>query len=122
MSIKSDVWPLEVRELPEPLHDGDKYGVYNTETQKWCEAANGDIATRYTIAEAARLLEGFEREMEKFKVKRRYIDAIMRGHPLYRPETHIAQEAEKAMLKLPEQALFYLFHLLPPSEKNRVQG
>jgi len=43
--------------------------------------------------------------------KERYIQDILKAHPIYPPATHVAQEAAKAMRKLPEQAIFYLYHL-----------
>ena len=34
--------------------------------------------------------------------KGRHIQAILQAHPIYLPETHIAQQAAKAMRKMPE--------------------
>jgi len=43
--------------------------------------------------------------------KERYIGAILKAHPIYLPETYVAQQAAEAMRRMPEQALFYLYHL-----------
>jgi len=46
------------------------------------------------------------------------IDAILKAHPIYLPETHISQQTAKALQRLPEQAVFWLYHLRhPPKER-----
>ena len=49
--------------------------------------------------------------------KNLYIDAIVKGHPVYVPEDVISQRAAKSLQRLPEQTLFWLFHLLPDEKK-----
>ena len=41
--------------------------------------------------------------------KEHYIQAILKAHPVYLPDTCIALNAAKAMRRMPEQALFYLY-------------
>jgi len=50
--------------------------------------------------------------------KERYIQTILKAHPFYLPETHVAQQAAKSMRRMPEQTLFYLWHLLGDNEKH----
>ena len=48
--------------------------------------------------------------------KRRWIRDIQKAHPIYTPDSHVSQQAAKAMERLPEQAVFYLWHLAAKSE------
>lgn len=43
--------------------------------------------------------------------KERYIKDILAAHPVWIPETFIAQKAASAMRRMSEQNLFYLWHL-----------
>jgi len=47
--------------------------------------------------------------------KERHIQAILKAHPIYLPDTCVAQGAAKSMRRMPEQAVFYLY-LLATSE------
>ena len=49
--------------------------------------------------------------------KERSIQAILKAHPTYLPESYIAQQAAKAMRRMPEQTLFYLWLLLGITNK-----
>ena len=51
--------------------------------------------------------------------KQRYVKDILKAHPFYMPETFIAQQAAKRLLRLPEQTVFYLWHLLGINEKGK---
>ena len=43
--------------------------------------------------------------------KRRYIEDILKAHPFYLPETHVSKQTAKALEKMPEQAVWWLWHL-----------
>lgn len=51
--------------------------------------------------------------------KRRYIRDIQKAHPHYLPDTYIAQRAGKAMEKLPEQAVWYLWLMLGKKQNTK---
>jgi len=57
--------------------------------------------------------------------KRRWIRDIQKAHTFYSPESHVSQKAAKAMEKLPEQAVFYLWHLpgcwRPPEDLSKTE-
>ena len=54
-------------------------------------------------------------------IKRRYVDAILKAHPTYTPDSAIAQRAAKSLIGLPEQTLFYLYHLIPQEKQIELQ-
>ncbi|GAH52407.1 unnamed protein product [marine sediment metagenome] len=43
--------------------------------------------------------------------KSRHIQDILKAHPIYLPDTCISQETAKRLQKLPEQTVFWLWHL-----------
>lgn len=49
--------------------------------------------------------------------KQRYIQDIMEAHPIYKPDSYIAQETAKRLQRLPEQPIFYLWHLAKAVKK-----
>jgi len=54
--------------------------------------------------------------------KERYIQALLKAHPIYLPDTFVAQNAAKSLRRVPEQTLFYLWHLLGDNEKYPERG
>lgn len=52
--------------------------------------------------------------------KRHYIQLITQAHSLYLPDSAIAVKAAKALERLPEQVLFYLYHLAPKKQSETV--
>jgi len=43
--------------------------------------------------------------------KRKYIEEILKAHPIYLPDAYISQETAKRLQRLPEQTVFWLWHL-----------
>jgi len=43
--------------------------------------------------------------------KRRYIGDILKAHPIYLPDSYISQQTAKRLQGLPEQSVFWLWHL-----------
>ena len=41
--------------------------------------------------------------------KEKYVQAILKAHPIYPSDSFIALNAAKAMRRMPEQVLFYLY-------------
>jgi len=53
--------------------------------------------------------------------KARYVSDILKAHPIYLAETHISQEAGKYIGKLPEQPLFWLWHMAKGTQASAGQ-
>ena len=51
--------------------------------------------------------------------KEKYLKAIAERHPVYTPGSAIAQKAIASMRQLPEQTLFYLYHLTTKREGGK---
>ncbi|HUV52835.1 MAG TPA: hypothetical protein VMW64_07150 [Dehalococcoidia bacterium] len=58
--------------------------------------------------------------------KSRHIQDILKAHPIYLPDTYISQETAKRLQKLPEQTIFWLWHLArketPDYKQIRKEG
>ncbi|MDD4986997.1 MAG: hypothetical protein PHQ43_14730 [Dehalococcoidales bacterium] len=54
--------------------------------------------------------------------KKEYVDKILKRHPIYLPETFISQQAAKRLQKLPEQTIFWLWHLADRTECSAEQA